>query len=226
MRLVLFDIDGTLLRCGPQVRPLFAAALREVFGSCEGLESLDFAGKTDPRIVLDAATRLGWPRGDVLQQLPRMREAYVSRLESGLLRERMELLPGVVELLEHVVERDDLEVALLTGNWEAGARVKLGRFGLERFFSWGVFGDDGLERRELPPVAFERVVEQTGRRFAPEETLIIGDSLLDVDCARHSGVPIAAVSTGFTSADRLREAGADAVYGDLETLAREWELLG
>ncbi len=224
MRLVLFDIDGTLLRCGPQVRPLFAAALREVFGSCDGLDAYDFAGKTDPRIVVDVASGFGWSQDAVLERLPRMRDAYVSRLENGLERERMELLPGVLELLGALERREDVEIALLTGNWEAGARVKLGRFDLGRFFRWGVFGDDALDRRELPPVALERALRHLGLRFEPTDALIIGDSLLDVDCGRSAGIPVAAVSTGFTPAEALRAAGADGVYEDLPSLAGDWDL--
>ena len=88
----------------------------------------------------------------------------------------MRLLPGVAELLEALARRDDVALALVTGNWEPGARTKLSRFDLNRFFAFGAFGCDGVDRSDLPPVALERAERIVGRRFAPEEALIIGDS--------------------------------------------------
>ena len=221
-RLLLFDIDGTLLRCGPQVRPLFVGALEEVYGAYDGLDGYEFGGKTDPRIVLDLVTAAGLDRRSVLPRLGRMRDLYVERLEAGLDRERMCLLPGVVDLLDRLSRRDDLALGLLTGNWSGGAAVKLSRFDLGRFFSFGAFGDDGVDRRELVPVALHRATEATGLRFAPEDVLVIGDTVLDVDCAQAAGIPSLAVATGWTDAARLHEAGADWVFSDLVEAAEEF----
>lgn len=214
-RLLLFDIDGTLVDCGPQVRPLFAQALVEVYGTAGECARYDFAGKTDPRIVLDLMTAAGVPEDEVRRLLPEIRRRYLDKLEGALDPQGMRLLPGVVELLERHAERRDLALALLTGNWEPGARTKLSRFDLNRFFPFGAFGCDGIDRSELPPVALERAEERVGRRFSPEETLIIGDSLNDVSCARAHGIPCLAVATGRTPADALRAAGADWVARDL-----------
>lgn len=214
-RLLLFDIDGTLVDCGPQVRPLFAQALVEVFGTEGDVGRYNFAGRTDPRIVLDLMTAAGVPEPEVRRLLPEIRRIYLARLEGALDREGMRLLPGVEELLERQAARPDLALALLTGNWEPGARTKLSRFDLNRFFAFGAFGCDGTDRDELPPVALERAEARVGRRFQPEEALIIGDSLYDVGCARAHGIPCLAVATGRTSAEELRAAGADWVAGDL-----------
>ncbi len=214
-RLVLFDIDGTLLDCGPQVRPLFASALVEVYGTAGDLDGYDFAGRTDPRIVLDLMTAAGLPEREVRDKLPRMRELYVERLARALDRSGMRLLPAVADLLERLAARKDVTLALLTGNWEPGARAKLSRFDLNRFFSFGAFGCDGIDRTELPPVALERAELAMGHRFRPEETLIVGDSRFDVLCARSHGIPCLAVATGRTPAAALREAGADWVASDL-----------
>jgi len=215
MRLVLFDIDGTLLNCGPQVRPLFADSLVEVYGMAGDIDGYDFAGRTDPGIVRDLITAAGMPAGEVMARLPRMQEVYLARLDAALDRRGMRLLPGVLELLERLAARDDVVVALLTGNWRPGAEIKLSRFDLNRFFRFGAFGCDGIERAELPPVAWERAERDTGRRFRPEETLIIGDSLQDVSCAQAHGIPVLAVATGRTPAAALRDAGADWVVPDL-----------
>ena len=107
MRLVLFDIDGTLVDCGPQVRPLFGAALVEVFGTAGHVDGYDFVGKTDPQIVLDLMTGAGLEREAVEAVLPRFRELYLERLGEGLTRERMRLLPAVVELLERLAGRTE-----------------------------------------------------------------------------------------------------------------------
>jgi phosphoglycolate phosphatase len=219
MKLVLFDIDGTLLNCGRQPRGVFAQALMDVFGTCGDVDRFDFTGRTDPGIVLDLITGAGVPKEEVLEKLPRMRELYTGRLEAALQREGMRLLPGVVEILERLETREDVALALLTGNWRPGAHTKLSRFDLNRFFAFGAFGCDGVDRSELPPVALERAEREIGRRFRPEETLIIGDSVHDVSCAHAHGIPCLAVLTGRTSAEALREAGADWIVEDLRQAA-------
>src|SRR5436305_9463959 len=220
MKLVLFDIDGTLLTCGPQVRPLFAAALQEVFGTAGDVDGYDFAGRTDPRIVLDLVTAAGVPEADARAKMSRMRDLYLERLERSLARQGMQLLPAVEELLGRLAARDDVVLGLLTGNWERGARTKLSRFDLNRFFGFGAFGCDGVDRSELPPVALERAERIAGRRFLPAETLIVGDSVHDVSCARAHGIPVLAVATGRTRPEALRAAGADWLVPDLRDAGR------
>lgn len=222
--LILFDIDGTLLRCGPQVRPLFIDALTAVFGSYGVPDETTFAGKTDPMIALELVRATGLGDDEILPRLPEVRRRYVANLERGLRREGMCLLPGVVDLLERLAVRDGVVLGLLTGNWRQGARVKLSRFELERFFPFGAFGDDAIDRRDLVPVAMARAEAASGVRFEPEETLIVGDTAFDVDCARAAGVPSLAVTTGFATAARLEEAGADWVFRDLVEASREFEL--
>lgn len=225
--LILFDIDGTLLLCGKQIRPLFVNALKEAFG--DGLEirrpeGYQFAGKTDPQIALDLLTWTGMPREDVLARLPEVQRLYFESLEAGLQVDGMRMMPGVVPLLERLEERGDVVLGLLTGNWRRGAEIKLSRFGLGRFFPFGAFGDDAVDRRDLVPVALRRATEAVGRNFEPDEVWIIGDSLLDVDCARAAGARSIAVATGFTALEELRAAGPDYAFADLVEASRELEL--
>lgn len=221
MRLLLFDIDGTLLRCGRQVRVLFAEALVEVFGTEGDLDNYDFSGKTDPRIVRELMTAAGLPAEEVRAGLPQMREAYLARIEARL--GEVEVIPGVAEVLAALAGRRDVTLGLLTGNWERGAGAKLGRAGLADLFAFGAFGEDGEDRACLPPFALQRAREATGYPFEPADTLIIGDSVEDVRCALACSVPLLAVASGWTSPERLLAAGAERVVPRLDA-AFDWLL--
>jgi phosphoglycolate phosphatase len=221
MRLILFDIDGTLLECGPQIRPIFVDSLVEVFGRLVNMDRYDLSGRTDPRIALDLLMEAGLSQQEILARLPEVRTKYAARLERELDRQCMRLLPGVSEALESLARRKDVVLGLVTGNWEPGARTKLSRFDLNRFFDFGAFGCDAVDRSDLPPVALERAERITGRRFRPEEALIVGDTIHDVACAKAHGIPVLAVATGRTTAETLREGGADRVIADLTEIA-DW----
>lgn len=215
MWLVLFDIDGTLLRCGPQIREIFASSLSAVFGRTGDLDNYDFAGRTDDGIVFDLMTGSGLSEERVTEVLPRFRDHYLAGLERDLDHRLMELLPGVEEILQRLVKRQDVLVGLLTGNWEVCARSKLSHFDLNRYFGFGAFGDGHRSRIELPPVALSRARERAVA-VCSARTVIVGDSILDVRCARAHGIASLAVATGFTPACDLEGAGAEWVISDLQ----------
>lgn len=218
MYLVLFDIDGTLLKAGRQVREIFAGALREVYGETGDMDSYDFRGKTDPLIVRELLIGSSWEPAAVRARLPAVRKHYTRRLDRDLDPGQMRVLPGVEETLTRLVAREDLEVGLLTGNWATGAWIKLGRVGLDRYFTVGAFGCDGQDRADLPPRAWERAREEFGRSFGRDTTWIVGDSTEDVRCGRAHGIPVIGVSTGWTSGRELARAGATEVIGSLDRL--------
>lgn len=220
-RAVLFDIDGTLLRCGGQAGAVFLEALTEVFGSAgrragELRGGYSFAGRTDSRIALDLMARAGVAEAAVRARLDEVRACYLDRLAARLDPRRVEILPGVRELLDVLRSRADVQVGLLTGNWRGGARLKLGALGLLEYFPFGAFGDDGVDRHELPPFALARAAALGQRELAPHQALVVGDTLEDVGCARHHGIPVLAVATGRCGVGELQAGGADWVVASLE----------
>lgn len=216
MTLVLVDIDGTLIDCRGRVGPLLERALRETYGLCGDISRYEFGGKLDPQIVVDLVCESGADRGAVLAGLDAARRRYLEILCADLDLGAVRLLPHAQSFLATLATMPALTLALLTGNWERGARHKLSAHDLNRYFAFGAFGDDGFERADLPPVALERAAARSGRRSAPSETWVVGDSVQDVACARAHGLRSLAVATGRTAAGRLAAAGAEFVVPDLE----------
>ena len=214
-RLILFDIDGTLLKGGSRLRQWFGESLESVYGQAGDIDGHSFSGKTDPQIVTELMLGAGLPSERILGLLPDLKEVYLGRMRDQLTADDMTLLPEVVPVLSRLEQVADVTLGLLTGDWEGGARSKLACFDLNRFFQFGAFGDDRADRTELPPVALERAMQDRGSPFSPQETLIIGDSSRDVACARAHGIRAAAVATGYTPLDRLEAAGADWVLTEL-----------
>ncbi len=221
MRIVLFDIDGTLLRCGREVGRCFLAALEEVYGVRPELEGYSFAGKTDPGIVYDLVGGAAGDHSAVAARLPAFRTLYLERLRRELDPAAVRLLPGVRALLQglrQVAPQEQVLVGLLTGNFEEGAYLKLRALDLEGFFALGGFGEDGAERSLLLEAATARAMRHCGRTIERGSVLIVGDSVHDVDCARAGGAALLAVASGTTSREQLRAAGARTVHDSLEEL--------
>lgn len=215
MRLFLFDIDGTLVTARGAGRLALGRALASTYGSTGPIEAYDFRGKTDQQIVRDLMRHTGLDDGRIMAGLPACFAAYVAGLEALLADDsRVTILPGVRELVRALADRDDALVGLLTGNIEAGARVKLRPTRLWDVFRVGAFGSDDIDRRRLPAVACERAQRLTGRRFAFEEVTIIGDTPLDIDCAHACGAVAVAVATGFHPAEDLQACAPDLLFTD------------
>jgi len=212
-RLILFDIDGTLLSAGRAARESILAALRAVLGWDGTADGNDFSGKTDPQILRELVEEsVGADRFQA--ELARVLDRYVEELRSRLRPEAVVPKPGVPELLERLAREPNVVLGLLTGNIERGARLKLDPPGFNRYFPFGAFGDDSADRYRLPAVAVARARERTGRDFAGESVVIIGDSVHDVGCRRPLGARTVAVATGPTSAERLAAERPNALFQD------------
>jgi phosphoglycolate phosphatase-like HAD superfamily hydrolase len=191
-------------------------AFDEVFAIANAFEGIPMAGRTDAWILSDAAAAHGIPPDS--PELSRFREIYLRHLARELDQPgvaRKGLMPGVRELLDALAPLEEVYLALLTGNYEAGARLKLEYFDLWKYFPCGAFGDDAPHRNVLVPKALARVEACGGLAFAAADAVVIGDTPLDVGCARHVGARSIAVATGSHSVAQLRAAGADVALTDL-----------
>ncbi len=212
-KLLLWDIDGTILHTGKAGETALGHALKSLHGISKGLQGLEIAGRTDKWIVEELLAREGLPHGE--PEIVRFLDVYVERLAEELPRRQGGLHPGILGILEEGHRREDIVQGLLTGNIEKGARLKLSRYGVNHFFEFGAFADDSPARNELGPHAKRRARDRHGEEFPPERIYIIGDTPHDVACARAIGARAIAVATGSFSVEQLQACGADAVFTDL-----------
>ena len=215
-RLILFDIDGTLLTTNGVAGRAFRSALQRVFGTSGPRDGYSFAGKTDPQIAGDLMRLAGVSQDRVDAALADVLTHYAVLLEESMSGDDVHVFPGVRELLERLDTIPDTVLGLLTGNAREGARLKLGAAGLpfERF-QVGAFGSDHRDRRELPAIAIARTEELFGHRFSGKSVVIIGDTPLDVACGEHLGVRTIAVATGSYSEEELRLCSPDYLFASL-----------
>jgi phosphoglycolate phosphatase len=221
MKVVLFDIDGTLLWTGGAARRAVHQALEDVYGSAAP-SGLEFDGKTDPQIVRELM-RLGGIADDLIDaRLDEALARYVELLHHELAGDDHldKTYPGISPLLDALEARDDVLLGLLTGNVREGALAKLAAVGLARDrFKVGAFGSDHESRPELPAIARERAQELLGHAVAGEDVVVIGDTPADMGCGRGIGARAIGVATGRYSVEALRACNACAVFADLSDTA-------
>ncbi len=203
-RLVLFDIDGTLITDGGASRSAFADALRIVFGYDGDLRRYDFSGRTDPQISTMVLRDAGWSDEAVKAKLDELWPVYLNGLARNAAAGSVRALPGIPALVDALHAERSVTLALLTGNIERGARLKLTPPELNDFFPFGAFGSDSLKREELPPIAVERASKIDDHRFHGADVVIIGDSIYDVRCGVPHNATTIAVASGKTAAETLR----------------------
>ncbi|OLC06105.1 MAG: hypothetical protein AUH41_13560 [Gemmatimonadetes bacterium 13_1_40CM_66_11] len=221
MRLILFDIDGTLLWTNGAGRRAIHRALVDETGTAGPIDGYRFDGKTDPQIVRELLTLAGHPECDSEDRITAVCRRYVDLLTAELAKptQATKLYPGIADLLAALepYEADGRAlVGLLTGNVQHGAALKLRSAGLDPArFAVGAFGSDSGARADLPAVAARRAAERTGRRFTGADLVVVGDTPDDVACARPIGARTVAVATGFFDTTALRAAGATHVFQTL-----------
>ena len=218
MRVVLFDIDGTILRSGGVGRIAMEAALTNVFGS-PGSREYHYDGKTDKQIVRETMRLEGLTDEEIDARMPELLDRYLDGLHSELAsgERQVHVFPGVREILDELEQQESVVLGLLTGNIEPGARAKLGAAGIDiRRFRVNAFGSDHEHRPELPGVAQRRANDLLGREIQGDRLIVIGDTPADIRCGESIGARAIGVATGRYTVDELASHGAYAVF---ETLA-------
>jgi phosphoglycolate phosphatase-like HAD superfamily hydrolase len=219
--LVLFDIDGTILHSGGAGRDAMEHALQVTFGS-PGDSAMRYDGKTDKQIVREAMHGIGRSDADIDARMDEAMDLYIDTLKLRLAdpERGVGMYPGVAALVNAVHERSDAVLGLLTGNVEAGARLKLASVGLDfDLFRVNAFGSDHEIRGELPGIAHRRMSEMFGIDLRGRDVVVIGDTPADVACGRALGARAIAVATGWYSVDDLKAHDPFAVFADLSDTA-------
>lgn len=218
MRVVLFDIDGTILRSGGVGRIAMERALTHVFGSA-GSTDYHYDGKTDRQIVREVMRLEGRTDEEIDADMPRLIETYVEGLKAELSSgtRAVHVYPGVLELIDELENEPLVTLGLLTGNVAEGARAKLGAAGIDiSRFKVNAFGSDHEERPELPAVAQRRAREVLGADVAGNRLVVIGDTPADIRCGEAIGARAIGVATGRYTVEELSRHDPYAVF---ETLA-------
>jgi len=212
-RLLLFDIDGTLIHSGGAGVRALKSAFEERFGVADDLHGIEIAGMTDSGIVVSILKK-----NDILatnENIGAFLDSYVHFLSLELPRRKGKLLPGVLDLLEKLKSRPHLVLGLLTGNVSRGARLKLEHYGVWHFFEFGAFADDHQDRNRLGSFARARAKEKHGREFSPSQIDVIGDTPRDIACGKAIGARTIAVATGTWSREELAKYQPDFLIDDL-----------
>lgn len=224
MNVCLFDIDGTLINSGGAGKAAMEAALRAEFGLSELRDGVPFSGRTDRAIGRDLFRLHGLVDGDDAWR--RFVASYLHHLPDTLRRHPGRVLPGISGALKRLQDRGDIACGLLTGNFREGARIKLDHFGLNDHFSFGGFGDRHLDRDDVARDALRAAAEHLCAAPPCERIVVVGDTPLDVRCARAVGARVVAVATGWHAYEELKAAGPDLLVRDLsdaEPLLALWD---
>jgi phosphoglycolate phosphatase-like HAD superfamily hydrolase len=212
MNVCLFDIDGTLLASGGAGKAAIETALAEEF-AVEVKVRVPYSGRTDRAIIRDLFCHHGVE--DNPANLQKLLDGYLRRLPACLAGHQGKVLPGIAILLEHLAKDKSVRVGLLTGNVRAGAWAKLGHFGLYHYFAFGGYGDHHFDRDDVAREALREVHRHLNGSVAPERIWVIGDTPLDIRCARTIGARVAAVATGWHSLAELEVEKPDLLFADL-----------
>lgn len=226
MRLILFDVDGTLVRSSGAGRATIAYAMQELFGTTGSLGSYPFSGKTDSRIIRDVLGEAGILASEIDGKIESLYELMAVKGRKLFVENGIRACPGVPDLLSALKSSGEVLLGLLTGNVSHTAPLKLAAAGIDPGdFPVGAYGSDASERNALPKIAWERAAGITGQCFDGRQTVIVGDTPADITCARSSGSTSVAVATGHHPADVLEEVGPDYLFENLRDTENVLEIL-
>src|SRR3954470_23297978 len=223
-RLLLFDIDGTLINSGGAGVQALKSAFKERFGVADDLHDIEIAGMTDSGIVVSILNKHKIPATN--ENMSAFLDSYVHFLSLELPRRKGKLLPGVLELLERLKSRPHVVLALLTGNIWRGARLKLEHYGVWHFFEFGAFADDHHDRNQLGPLARARAQEKHGYEFQADQIDVIGDTPRDIACGKAFGARTIAIATGSWPRQDLASHHPDFLFDDLSNVGEVMQVLG
>ena len=232
LRILLWDIDGTLirsLRVGA-FKDYTIPVLEAVFGTAGRLPEMKVSGMTDLQIVAEALRHEGFTHEHIRERIDDLRTLYMEAMRTATKNghQFFELLPGVRETLQAIADHPRYHSALLTGNIEPAAHLKMELMGLSEFFDLpGAFGDESHDRRDLPWLAVKRIRRHLNLELEPHQFIVIGDTPNDIDCGKHFGARVVAVATGrLFSAQDLLEHEPDALLPDLSNVDHVMQTLG
>ena len=212
-KLLLFDIDGTLITSGGAGEHALRLGIKDRFGIDEDFRGIEIAGRTDSGIARQFFAKHALP--DTPGNTASFFEAYLDHLAVLLPKKDGRLLPGILPLLDALAARGDVVIALLTGNLARGAELKLTHYGVWDYFEFGAYADDHHDRNQLGHVARTRAGERHGIEFPAERIYILGDTPHDIACARAIGAKAVAIATGQYTHAELAPHAPDFLFDDL-----------
>jgi len=223
-RLLLFDIDGTLIHSARAGLESLRRALNERFRIDDDLTDIEIAGRTDSGIVMSILNKHQIPATN--ENIASFLDTYVHFLSQELPRRCGQVLPGVLELLQKLKTRRHLILALLTGNVSRGAQLKLEHYGVWHFFEFGAFADDHHDRNQLGSFARARARERHGNEFPADQIDVIGDTPHDIECGKAFGARTIAIATGSWPRQQLAAHQPDFLFDDLSNVNEVIHILG
>ena len=215
MKLLLFDIDGTLVLSGGAGLRAMNQAFEHLFSIKDALTGIQLAGRTDTSIILDAGEKHKLTLDDAI--IAQYKQTYFSFLPEEMAKPNAEkrAMPAVEQLLPKLAVQKDIYLGLLTGNWETSGRIKLAHFDFEKYFSFGAFADDSVDRNKLVPFALQRFEEKYSVQIDRQDVYVIGDTPADIQCAKPHGVTSVAVAAAHYSTADLAAHQPDILLDDL-----------
>jgi phosphoglycolate phosphatase len=215
-KLVLFDIDGTILRVDGTSRTALIKALLEVYGTDGVAKKHNFGGKMDGQIIHEVLELGGLSREAIVAGFEAAKSRYLDYAKQGLTKDKIRLMPGVQVLIERLAAMPEVQLGLLTGNFEEGARYKLEPHDLWKYFPFGAFGSDAERRIDLPVIAIRKAKDVLGQTYHGEDLVVIGDTEHDVACGKLlDGSTAIAVATGHVKPAELARHEPHYLFSDL-----------